>query len=473
MLRRSVSWLASAAILIGTSPTPLYAQPTLPAQENPAPVQGQGYSAQQLDSIVAPVALYPDVLLTQVLMASAFPLQIVEAYRWVQQGGNRQIQGDRLAQVLQGRAWDPSVKSLVPFPGVLAQLNGNLEWLQQIGFAVANQQEEVLDAVQRLRQQAAAAGNLRSNDQYVVRTEERIIYIEPPPTGVVYVPAYDPNLVFGSWAYPAYPPVYFAPQPLWGISPVVGAALVFGVGIVVVAGLWGIGHSHWRQRNIFIDHNRYNRINFNRPAWRGNDVWRPQHSQSFPRGGGQHYMQGHVNPPGFAGGPGRGPAFGGGRGGIGNPPGALGGPGRGPAWDGGRRTGNFGAGQVVPPGQQFRDRGGPGTVGNSGIVPPGHQGGVAGPGGGQNFRRQGNPGGGSQFGGSAGGGQNFRSQGNPGGGQNFRQQPNPAGAVHTGGSPGGGQSFRQQGGGGHQSGGGGGGGGNRGGDRDHRRNSNN
>ena len=103
MLRRSVSWVASAAILISTTPPPLHAQPVLPPQENPVPAVGQGYNNEQVESIVAPVALFPDALLTQILMASAFPLQIVEAYRWVQQGNNRQIQGDALVQALAGR----------------------------------------------------------------------------------------------------------------------------------------------------------------------------------------------------------------------------------------------------------------------------------------------------------------------------------------------------------------------------------
>ncbi len=415
MLRRSMSWVASAAILIGTTPTPLRAQPVLPPQENPVPAQGQGYSAEQVESILAPVALYPDVLLTQILMASAFPLQIVEAYRWVQQGNNRAIRGDRLAAVLQGRNWDPSVKSLVPFPGVLAQMNGNLDWLQQLGFAAANQQEDVLDAVQRLRQRAYAAGTLRSSEQYLVRHEERIIYIELPPTGVVYVPYYNPTVVYGVWAYPAYPPVYFEPYPVWGISPVIGSVLVFGVGIAVIGGLWGVGYPRWHQRSIYIDNRVYNQININRPAWRGQEQWRPQYAPSFSRGGGQNYMT-----PYGQGGPGR----------VG--PGA-------------------GQGQGWAPGQQFRDRGGPGTVGSSGIIPPGRQGGQ------REFqgRRGGDPSLGAYQGGgmpSGGDGGQFRRQdggGGPGGGggDQFRQPRAAPGSD-------GGQFRRQDGGGGPGGGGG-------------------
>ena len=208
-------------------PVPAFAQPVMRPQGAPAaaPSQGlgqvpgpgpntqaPGYSAQQLDSILAPIALYPDVLLTQVLMASAYPLQIVEAYRWVQHSANRNLRGDALGRALETRNWDPSVKSLVLFPALLTQMNGNLNWLQQLGYAAANQQAEVLDAVQRLRQQAMAAGNLRTTDQCVVRTEGRVIYLDPPTPDVVYLPSYNPTTVYGAWVYPAYPPV-FLPLP--------------------------------------------------------------------------------------------------------------------------------------------------------------------------------------------------------------------------------------------------------------------
>jgi len=539
MLRRSVSWIASAAILIGTAPAPLRAQPVLPPQENTAPPAGQGYNSEQVEAILAPVALYPDVLLTQILMASAFPLQVVEAYRWVQQGNNRQIQGDRLVQALSGRNWDPSVKSLVPFPGVLAQLNGNLDWLQQLGFAVANQQEDVLDAVQRLRQRAYAAGTLQTNEQSVVRQEANVIYIEPPQAGVVYVPASNPTVVYGTWAYQSYPPAYFQPEPAWGINPVVGTALAFGAGIAVGAAIWGVGYPRWGSRNIYVDRRVYNNININRPPYRGQEVWRPHQAATFQHGGGQRYYNGNPpgpqggpgrggnwgNPPGPGGGPGRGPGWSG----QGNPPGAVGGPGRGPGWHGHNQP-QGGAGGGMPPGQQYRDRGAPGTPGNSGIVPPGqgqghrqgqghYQGQGQGPGQGQNQGHRGNrggdpstgayqgggapggspggvPGGGqgggasqhwrSQQGTPPGGGQNYRQGGGQqyggpgggqggGGGQNFRHQGggqqygNPGGGG--GGNPhggGGGQNFRQQSGGGGGGGhhGGGGGGGGGGGNRD-------
>jgi len=503
MLRRSISWVASAAILISGTPAPLYAQPVLPPQETPPPAPGQGYSMEQIESILAPVALYPDALLTQVLMASAFPLQVVEAYRWVQQGNNRNVQGDALVQSLAPRNWDPSVKSLVPFPAVLAQMNGSLDWLQQLGYAVANQQEEVLDGIQRLRQRAYAAGNLRTNEQCVVRQEDNYIYIDPPRTGVVYVPYYNPQVVYGTWTYAAYPPVYFQPQPYWGVSPVVGAALVFGAGIAVGAALWGWGAPRWRERNIYVDYNRYNYINVNRPHWRGDNVWRPQNAPTFVHGGGQHYYRG--NPPGPAGGPGRGPGWGGpgnppgpvggpgrgpGYGGPGNPPGPVGGPGRGPGYGGpGNPPGpgggpGRGPGYGEPGGPPGRDRGAPGTPGNTGVVPraqggqpPGqyrrgddpsmraYQGGGGGAvpdggshGGGAPQYRQ--PGGGSPYGGQPGGGQNYRGQGGGGGGGG-QQYGGPGGGGPGGGgrgSGGGGPGGGGPGGGGQHYGGPGGGG---------------
>jgi len=320
MIRRPICWFTSAALLVGTMPAPGFAQPGMPPQNAPATVPGQnpaaqapGYSAPQLDSILAPVALYPDVLLTQVLMAAAYPLQIVEAYRWVRQPANRNLRGDALARALVSRNWDPSVKSLVPFPALLAQLNGNLTWLQQLGYAAVNQQAEVLDAVQRLRQQAVAAGNLRTTEQCVVRTEERIIYIEPPTPSVVYLPSYNPTTVYGAWAYPAYPPVYLPPPPGYVFSPALGGVLAFGTAIAVGALLWDIGRPQWGQRNIYINRDRYNAINVRRPQYRGGEVWHPSQTATYPTGGG-----GWRNPPGPTGGPGRGRAFGGPGGGQGH-----------------------------------------------------------------------------------------------------------------------------------------------------------
>jgi hypothetical protein len=361
MLRRPVSWLTSAALLIASAPPmPLRAQP-VPA---PMPGQAQGqvqlYAAAQLDSILAPIALYPDVLLTQVLMASAFPLQVAEAGRWVQNPGNRQLTGEALAQALVPMDWDPSVKSLVPFPGVLAQLNGNVEWLNQLGYASANQQADVLDSVQRLRHQAQIAGNLRSSPQYIVRTETRYIYIEPVQPNVIYVPAYNPMVVYGAWGYPAYPPVYLVPPMGYGWDPIVGAGLFFGTAVIASALLWDLGRPRWQERNIFVNTSRYNTINMNRTPYRGGEVWQPHQTATFNSGA-------FRSPPAPVGGggllPGQQPRI---QGGPGAPGTGVVQPGLQP-----RAPGAVGTG-VVQPGQQPRIQGGPGAAG-TGVVQPGLQ----------------------------------------------------------------------------------------------------
>ena len=152
----------------------------------------QAYRTEQLDALLAPIALYPDALLAQVLMASTFPLQIVSAGRWIDASDNKSLSGDALAKALEPQTWDPSVKSLVPFPLVLALMNTNLEWTQQLGYAFAEQQEDVMNSVQRLRFHAQGAGNLKTTEQQIVRVERQAIIIEPAQPTIVYVPSYNP-----------------------------------------------------------------------------------------------------------------------------------------------------------------------------------------------------------------------------------------------------------------------------------------
>src|SRR5215472_9404046 len=145
-------------------------QPPAPTAE-PAPAAPPGqteapqFTAEQIDALLAPIALYPDALLAQILMASTYPLQVVEASRWYNQLGHDNLQGDALAQALEPLPWDPSVKSLVPFPQVVAMLNSDLDWMQQLGYAFATQQADVMNSVQRLRRQAQATGTLKSTAQ--------------------------------------------------------------------------------------------------------------------------------------------------------------------------------------------------------------------------------------------------------------------------------------------------------------------
>jgi len=209
--------VASGLILQVGFPWEAVAQQTPAAVSQSAPAQP--FNAEQLDALLASIALYPDELLTQLLMASTFPLEVVAAARWVDDPAHKSLTGDALAKAVEAQPWDPSVKSLVPFPAVLATLNNNLNWLQQLGYAFATQQADVFAAVQRLRHQAQANGKLESSPQQTVSTQQvttepaagsgqapaqqEVIVISPAQSDTVYVPTYDPAVVYGSWPYPS------------------------------------------------------------------------------------------------------------------------------------------------------------------------------------------------------------------------------------------------------------------------------
>jgi len=230
MASRLIRLLASGLILNATFPLDALAAPSPASVAQPAPAQP--FNAEQLDALLASIALYPDELLTQLLMASTFPLEVVTAARWVEDPDHKSLTGDALLKALEAEPWDQSVKSLVPFPVVLATLNNNLPWLQQLGYAFATQQADVFASIQRLRQQAQASGHLESSAQQVVSTQkvtvepsgggapagggevgtqQEVIVIEPAQADTVYVPSYNPATVYGDWPYPSYPPYYAAP----------------------------------------------------------------------------------------------------------------------------------------------------------------------------------------------------------------------------------------------------------------------
>ncbi|SKA33778.1 Protein of unknown function [Enhydrobacter aerosaccus] len=227
-----------------------------------------GYSAEQLDQMLAPIALYPDALLSQVLMAATYPLEVVEAARWSQ--ANPNLTGDAAVNAVKDKSWDVSVKSLVAFPSVLKQMNDQLDWTQKIGNAMLEQQQAVADSIQRLRAKAAAAGNLKSTPQQTVTTQgsgSNVQYvIAPANPEVIYVPSYNPSWAYGPWPYPAYPPSYFPPAVgalasgfLWGVGFAAAGAMFGG---------WhwgGYGNSYVNvnvNRAVNID-NHFNTANIN------------------------------------------------------------------------------------------------------------------------------------------------------------------------------------------------------------------
>jgi Protein of unknown function (DUF3300) len=258
-LKQFVAALACAALAM-----PLPAQtPAIPAPASTPPPGasqqgGKTFSQGELDQLLAPIALYPDALLAQVLMASTYPLEIVEAARWVK--ANPGLKDKALEDALQAQRWDPSVKSLTVFPQVLAMMNEKLDWTQKLGDAFLAQQPEVLATAQELRKKAQAQGALKDTEQQkVVTTQENnttVIKIEPTNPEVVYVPTYNPTVVYGAWPYPAYPPYsYYPPGYVAG-----GALLGFTAGVIVGGALWG--NCNWGGGDVNINTNRYN--NFNR-----------------------------------------------------------------------------------------------------------------------------------------------------------------------------------------------------------------
>ncbi|HET8925335.1 MAG TPA: DUF3300 domain-containing protein [Candidatus Acidoferrum sp.] len=215
----------------------------------PAPPVQQ--SPQQLQQLVAPIALYPDALVSQILAASTYPTQIVEADRWMQSHSN--LKGEELGKEVDKQDWDPSVKAMTQFPSVLQNMDKNLSWASSLGEAYVNQPQDVTDAVQTLREQAHKAGHLQTNEQENVTTQGNTIIIEPANPQVVYVPAYDPWVVYGAPII-AYPGWYPVPGIYWG-----GVGLSFGIGFGIgfFEGFgWGWGHwgYDWHGRRAFFDH---------------------------------------------------------------------------------------------------------------------------------------------------------------------------------------------------------------------------
>ena len=282
MVRRSWRWfvfgLALAALtnVAAQDQAPL-AVPAPPAQ----PALAQPLPQDQLDALLAPIALYPDQLLAQVLMAATYPLEVVQAARWVQENPN--VKGDALDQALRDKNWDPSVLSLTAFPQVLAMMNDKLDWTQQLGDAFLANQAQVMDTVQKLRAKAQEAGNLASTPQQTVVNQGSQIYIEPAQPEVVYVPVYDPYVIYGPWWVPAYRPWYWYPPPMYGYPPPPPAFTVgifWGFGWGITATHWGWARPVWHRDSGSIHITTTNNYFLNRPRYR--DQWHDGRWQHLP-----------------------------------------------------------------------------------------------------------------------------------------------------------------------------------------------
>ena len=251
----------------GTTPTTA-AAPGAPAAAN-APAQDKPKTADELDSLVAPIALYPDPLLAQVLAASTYPLDIVEASRWLK--ANPNLKGEELTKAATKEDWDASVQALVAFPDALKRLDESIKWTMQLGNAFLDQQSDVMDAVQRMRMKAKNAGKLESSKEQTVEVKtiesKTIVEIQPSNPEVIYVPSYNPTVVYGAAPYPyyPYPPMYY--PPYYGTGAYVAtAAISFGVGVAMGAMWsggccgWGMG---WGNNDIEINNNFQRQNNLN------------------------------------------------------------------------------------------------------------------------------------------------------------------------------------------------------------------
>jgi hypothetical protein len=391
---------------------------------------------EQLDSLVAPIALYPDPLLAQTLAASTYPLEIIQLQQWMDR--NKNLKNKALADAVAKQPWDPSVQTMVAFPDVVTRLAGNIQWATDLGNAFLAQQSDVMDAVQRMRAKAEGTGNLKTSAQQTVETKtveggKQVIVVEPAQPDTIYVPSYDQTVVYGAAppAYPYYPysyPGYYPGMGLaWGAA---GFALGAWAGGAWGDCNWGNGDININNNNNF-NRNNFNRNNVNRPgAGQGGNRW--QHNSSH-RGNAPYGDRGTANRFGQGNRPGAGGNRPGGAGGVGRPggvggagrPGGVGGAGRPGGVGGAGRPGGVGGagrpGGVGGAGRPGGAGGGANRVGNrsaSSRPSYGNRGGGFGGGGGNYARASSNRGGRSMGGGgfSRGGGGGGRGGGGRGGG---------------------------------------------------------
>jgi len=314
---RLAASIGLATAILATVAVTLFAQqgpppdPGAPPEQSPpgqAPPPAQPLTPDQLQNLVAPVALYPDTLLSQILVASTYPIEVVEAQQWLQQ--NRNLKGQALMDAARQQNWDPSIQALVAFPDVLARLNQDIRWTTDLGNAFLAQQPDVMNAVQQLRAKAQAAGKLQSTQQQSVTTESQngqsAIVIQPVEPGVIYVPNYNPLWVWGPPVYGYYPPLFYPGIDVgFGFFPGIDLGFYFGGGWGLWGGFgWGWG-PNWFGGTIILNDHFFHRYGFNDYHGRLGGVWThdPAHRDGVPypnravanRFGGQAGFRGAAN----------------------------------------------------------------------------------------------------------------------------------------------------------------------------------
>jgi len=303
MVRNITAILCAVLMLPGNADLwAMQQKPSQPAQQKVQSQQQQPtgsstpaakISNDQLDSLVAPIALYPDQLLGQILVACTYPLEIVQLQQWLEQ--NKKLKEKALADAVMKKGWDPSVQAMAVFPDVVSQMAKNIAWTDDLGNAFLAQQKDVMDAVQRMRSKAVEKGALKTTEQQTVETkvveQKTVVVVQPAKTEVVYVPSYDPVAIWGTPYYPY--PAYAYPA-----YPAGGMLLGFGVGLAVGAA-WGGGwgwNTGWGGNNVYVNRNNtfvnnYSRVNGGRYGG-ANGQW--QHNAAH-RGGAPYANQSVAN----------------------------------------------------------------------------------------------------------------------------------------------------------------------------------
>jgi hypothetical protein len=266
-------WMPLIALLFTLSVAHAQTEPApAPAQPAPPAVQSN-FTQPELDQMLAPIALYPDALLSQMLMAATYPNEVVAAANWSK--ANPGYKGEAAVKAVEGQQWDISVKSLLPFPNVLSTMATKIDWTNRLGLAFQGQEQQVMDTIQSLRQKAMQSGYLKSDNRIRVAVQDRLIVVEPVTPTAVYIPYYNPLIVYGTWWAPAYAPVYWAPWPGYAVAPGYYGWYWSPVATIVTAGLLFAAFD-WHHRHSYIHHSHYG-------YWSGH------------RYGGRHYFAGRTS----------------------------------------------------------------------------------------------------------------------------------------------------------------------------------